>query len=219
MIRSKLILLAFFVMGSSMVWASSPTAELKSLNFESTNILDVHWLEASLQNNDDVLEPKSSNPPARFMLVTASALTGKDYGNYVLNQGYNLVVGWRWNKGFRVGLGSGLEKYDEYVLPFFGFAAIPLGGNLHSSFLYAKAGYGVAFASSQGEWWNSSGILGGLLLGGGASTTLFYWNRIALRGGLGYRFQKIVGEIESPWQGKRIVEYGRIDLHLMLSFW
>ncbi len=187
--KSKLVFLAFFTIASLMALEGSPKV---------------------------ASQPPA--PPDRFLIVTASALTGKDYGQYVLNQGYNLIVGWRWNKGFRAGLGSGFEKFDEYVLPFFAFTAIPLGGSINSPFLYAKAGYGIGFASAEAGW-DNPGFLGGILLGGGANVTLFSWNRLALRGGLGYRFQKISGKIQSSWSLRRILEYGRMDFHLALSFW
>lgn len=187
--RFNLVFLTLLLISSSMVCASSPIAEAPS-----------------------------TAPPKRCLTVKLSALTGIDNGTYVLNKGFNLIVDWRWSKRFRLGLGSGLEKFDEYVIPVFAHTAIPLGESIHSPFIYAKAGYGIGFASEEAGWYDS-GFLGGILLSGGVNLTLFSWDRLALRAGLGYRFQRIAGKLQDAWAGRRILEYGRMDFHLALSFW
>ncbi len=187
--RSKLVFFTLLLLGSSMAWASSPAAETPS-----------------------------DSEPKRFLMVNLSALTGIDNGTYVLDKGFNLVVDWRWRKGLVLGLGSGLEKFGEYLLPVFAFTAVPLGKSMHSPNLYAKAGYGVGFATPE-TGWNDPGFLGGILLGGGVNLTIFSWDKMTLRGGLGYRFQKIAGKDQGFWAVRRILEYRRMDFHLAVSFW
>jgi hypothetical protein len=129
------------------------------------------------------------------------------------------VSGIRFASGIRLGLGSGIEKFDESVIPFFCYFSLPFGKSPSFPFVYLKGGYGVAFLSSSTQTqWDDRGSYGGLMLGSGVSLTVFSWQGAVLSAGIGYRFQKLIGKEQGPWHTRKIVDVNRIDLQLAINF-
>ena len=161
-----------------------------------------------------------------YLRFGASMLAGKSNEGRTNMFSLGLSNGYKFNNGFMVGIGTGLEEMDMPLLPLYAELNYHPFNSRVSPFIYFKSGYAFSLmGNEETDYWYSDTreSNGGCLLNGGAGILLQTWENVGINIALGYRYQQVsITEnriwIRSPYAAEYVTRFNRLELQLGFVF-
>lgn len=153
--------------------------------------------------------------------TTLGILAGNNGSDQKAPLSFTSSIAYHLNPKLSLGLGSGLEFYQETVLPVFIETQYNINSKKTSPFIYAHGGWAFAIDDRESNSMQTFESLGGLRYGTGIGCILWFNSNTGIVLQAGYQFQEIeIHKTESYVQNNSILidEYKRFALKIGFYF-
>lgn len=146
-----------------------------------------------------------------FNLTDMGLLIGTGNNDKSAPFSINMINGYRYNKNFSVGIGTGIEFFSTPVVPIYFDSRYTFFKNEFSPFVYINGGYSIQIGENSNYYYENTSNRGGLMFGTGVGIKINLGNRSDLVVSMGYRYQKLRYSYYEEWTDDDIDRFEKFN--------